>query len=355
MKVSHLILPAVAAGMFVFSIVHVVSAEGTPPRPSPPLMPAAAVTNPEARHRIAGSGAVEPAGESVLVGSHRSGVVAKRFVQAGDEVKEGSLLFCLDERAALADVALREAELQGAKAQLLRLERMPRKETIAPVAARLAEAEARLAVTDDQSSRTERLVTSRSAPEEEGVRAHQQRLAAAREVDAMKAELALLEAGTWEPDKAVARAAVAQASAILERARTERELLCVKAPLAATVLQVQVREGEFIAASTGGTGIVLGRRAPLNVRVDFDEDDIARLSPAKKATAIFRGQPDAPVPLTFVRIEPLVIPKRSLTGASTERIDTRVLQAIYSFEPAQAPRVHVGQQADVFVEASDGG
>jgi HlyD family secretion protein len=89
--------------------------------------------------------------------------------------------------------------------------------------------------------------------------------------------------------------------------------------------------------------------------VDFDENDIARLSPASKATAVFRSQPDRPVPLTFVRIEPLVVPKRSLTGASTERIDTRVLQAIYSFEPARAPQVYVGQQADVFVEAASGG
>jgi len=33
-----------------------------------------------------------------------------------------------------------------------------------------------------------------------------------------------------------------------------------------------------------------------------------------------------------VRFEPYVVPKRSLTGDSTERVDTRVLQAIYSFD-----------------------
>ena len=44
------------------------------------------------------------------------------------------------------------------------------------------------------------------------------------------------------------------------------------------------------------------------------------------------------------------MPKVSLTGQSTERTDTRVLQAIYSFDPAALP-VYVGQQMDVFIEA----
>jgi hypothetical protein len=45
-----------------------------------------------------------------------------------------------------------------------------------------------------------------------------------------------------------------------------------------------------------------------------------------------------------------VVPKRSLTGESTERVDTRVLQVLYRFDSA-AMNVYVGQQVDVFVEA----
>ena len=57
-------------------------------------------------------------------------------------------------------------------------------------------------------------------------------------------------------------------------------------------------------------------------------------------------------PITFVRFEPLVVPKQSLTGASTERVDTRVLQAVYRIEGAEFP-LFVGQQMDVFIDASD--
>jgi hypothetical protein len=45
-----------------------------------------------------------------------------------------------------------------------------------------------------------------------------------------------------------------------------------------------------------------------------------------------------------------VVPKKSLTGESTERVDTRVLQVLYKFEQSKLP-VYVGQQMDVFIEA----
>ena len=47
--------------------------------------------------------------------------------------------------------------------------------------------------------------------------------------------------------------------------------------------------------------------------------------------------------------EPYVIPKRSLTGGNTERVDTRVLQVIYAVENPDA-RLFVGQQIDAFIE-----
>ncbi len=52
-----------------------------------------------------------------------------------------------------------------------------------------------------------------------------------------------------------------------------------------------------------------------------------------------------------MKLEPFVIPKRSLTGDATERVDTRVLQAIYEIaESADSATVFVGQQMDVFID-----
>jgi hypothetical protein len=54
--------------------------------------------------------------------------------------------------------------------------------------------------------------------------------------------------------------------------------------------------------------------------------------------------------LRFVRVEPMVVPKKSLTGDNTERVDTRVLQVIYAIERSEYP-AYVGQQLDVFIDA----
>ena len=67
------------------------------------------------------------------------------------------------------------------------------------------------------------------------------------------------------------------------------------------------------------------------------------------ARATLKGHSDPFFSLRFVRIEPYVIPKKSLTGDNTERVDTRVLQVIYAID-AQGQRFFVGQQVDVFVD-----
>ena len=104
--------------------------------------------------------------------------------------------------------------------------------------------------------------------------------------------------------------------------------------------------------------VVLGSIESLHVRVDIDEHDIPRSYPLFKkgvaAEARPRGDPSMKVPyqLKFVRVEPFVIPKKSLTGDNTERVDTRVLQVIYAVERKDAP-LFVGMQMDVFINASE--
>ena len=80
------------------------------------------------------------------------------------------------------------------------------------------------------------------------------------------------------------------------------------------------------------------------------ETETWRIRPGNAALARLRGNPEISAPLTFVRFEPYVLAKRSLTGDTTERVDMRVLQAIYEFAPSAFP-AFVGQQVDVFIAA----
>ena len=96
--------------------------------------------------------------------------------------------------------------------------------------------------------------------------------------------------------------------------------------------------------------IVLGDLTSLQVRADVDEQNAMRIKPGQKATAYLKSDASKAFPLQFERIEPYVIPKVSLTGASTERVDTRVLQIIYRLKVPEGTSLYVGQQVDVFIE-----
>ncbi len=117
------------------------------------------------------------------------------------------------------------------------------------------------------------------------------------------------------------------------------------------MLKVNVRSGEFAAAGALAEPlIILGNIKPLFVRVDVDEHEAGRVRPEATAVAALRGDASVRSPLRFVRFEPLVIPKRALTGDSAERVDTRVLQVLYEMQRSDA-RFFVGQQMDVFIDA----
>src|SRR5262249_53431674 len=125
-----------------------------------------------------------------------------------------------------------------------------------------------------------------------------------------------------------------------------------KAPIDGAILKVNVRLGEYAAAGVLSAPLMtMGSIEPLHMRVDVDEADAWRVRSDSPAIARLRGNPAIAVALSFVRFEPYVLPKRSLTGDTTERVDTRVLQAIYAFRPNDFP-AFVGQQVDVFIKAS---
>jgi hypothetical protein len=136
--------------------------------------------------------------------------------------------------------------------------------------------------------------------------------------------------------------------------RTEIERLTVTSPIEGKVWRVDVRPGEFAQAGPLAEPLmVLGDDSVLHVRVEIDQTDAHRVRETAAAVASLRGDAARQAKLSFVSFEPLVKPKRALTGDGTERVDTRVLEVIYAL-PADTLRSFVGQQMDVFIEAGSG-
>jgi RND family efflux transporter MFP subunit len=294
--VRFYILPVTALVGIIF-VIRTVIAGSVPPPVAPPVVEPA---RPPYTFFVAGSGIIESISENIAIASPLAGVIKQVYVKAGDDVEKGQVLFSLDDRDALAELQVRQAQVERSRAQQ-------------------ADAETQLSlyksVTDPRAI--------------------------------MRGELLKRESGL-----AIAKAALAEAESQVSAIQTTLERMTIRAPIDGMVLQSRARVGEFAPAQVMTSPLmIVGTTNPLAVRVDVDENDAWRVETGKNAQGVLRGNTQVTFPLTFVRFEPYVIPKRSLTGESTERVDTRVLQVIYSFDKKDLP-IFVGQLVDVFIESS---
>ena len=293
-----LILPLLAIIGIIFVIRTVIVGSVPQPIAAPLISPA---QSPFPKF-VAGSGIIEASSENIAIASPLAGVIKEVLVKAGDRVERDQALFILDDRDILAEIAVRDAQVNKAKAQL-----------------------------DDTETQ---LAIYKSVNDTRAI---------------MRGELLKRESAV-----SVARAGLTEAQALLLESRTTLQRMTIRAPIAGEVLQSKARAGEFAPAQVMSSPLmVVGAVSPLAVRVDIDENDAWRVAPGSRATANLRGNTAISFNLNFSRFEPYVVPKRSLTGESFERVDTRVLQAIFTFERGTLP-VYVGQLVDVYIESDKG-
>jgi len=291
--------------------VYLVTKLNSAPPPPPPLVEPARSPYSTA---VAASGLIEAARENVRIATLKPGVVTKVFVEVGAKVKPGDPLFQLDDREA-------RAKLAGERAQLEALRAVVKTEEVLQDDLR------------DQMSRVEKLSQKNVASEDELKRKWFQ-------VELQQARIAR------------AKAEIQSAEAKLRQAEVDLELLTVRAPRDGTILQLNTRGGEYASPSAVESLMILGETDVLQIRADVDEQNAPLVKAGQPAVAYIKGDTENPIPLRFVRIEPFVIPKRSLTGDSVERVDTRVLQVIFLFDRPKAS-VYVGQQVDVFIQRGE--
>jgi HlyD family secretion protein len=308
---TRYLLPLLAIAGFLFGVYSVVSGNQPPPVAPPVIPPAQA---PFASF-IAGAGIVEAKSRNVAVGTPLPGIITGLAVKVGDRVRAGAPLFTLDDREARAELDVRRADLATARAGV-------------------GEAEAALAETRTLLRLAESVTDRRAIAIEELDRRRNAVLIAKARLDSAKAQ-------------------VEQAEAQVRAVETTLERLTVRAPMDGEILQANLRPGEFAPAGSANPPLlVMGNLDQLHIRVDIDENDAWRFKPDGRAVAYLRGNREFSTELSLAYVEPYVVPKRSLTGDSAERVDTRVLQALYSFDRAKLP-AYVGQQMDVFIEAPD--
>jgi HlyD family secretion protein len=249
------------------------------------------------KNAIAASGIIESFDRNIAVGTPASGLIEKVFVKVDDQVKKGDPLFQIDTRDLRADLLVQKANVAISLANLKKQE--------------------------DQLERLKSVQDPRAVSGEE--------------VKNRQNDVAIADA-----ERLAAESQVKQSELLIDR-------LIVKAPQGGTVLQSNIRDGEYVTAGSGAPPILLGNISTLQVRADIDEQNAFRFHFSARAFAYPKNNTALKIPLKFERVEPYVIPKRSLTGSSDERVDTRVLQVLYTFTRPKDFPVYIGQQVDVFI------
>lgn len=312
---SRIGLPIIAVVGLIAAVIFI--ARGLPDRTldEPEREPPRATGALANAARVAGAGVVEPSSEVVQIGTALSGLVMDLLVQPGDYVEKGQPLFVVDTRSLRAQLGQANAAIGEARAAI-------------------AEAQSALATASQQLALYRNVDDPAAVSRAEVIRAE-------GEANAARTRLGL----------ARARLEAAQASASL--AATEIGRATVRAPMAGEILAVNIRPGEYLSTMGGGGApfIEMGQTRPLNIRIDIDEDQAPRLAMGDEATVSPRGAADMQVQAKFVRAEPLVVPKKSLTNSAQERVDVRVLQVIYELPNRDDGLFRVGQQVDAYIPA----
>ena len=299
---------------FTFCFLLVRDLNSAQPIKDPPKTPAG---NPFGSG-VAASGLIEASTENISIGAPASGLVVEVLVEVGDKVVPGQPLFRLDDRDLRFQLPVQKASIEAASAGV-------------------AVGEANVRKSRDQLERVRAAEASRTVSAEAVEQRANELLVAEAELARAKAQVALAKAQLAQTEEQIAR-------------------LTVTAPRLGTILQKRLRAGQYLSFNGNfEPSLILGSLDVLHIRADVDEFNASRVRPEHAAKAYVKGrtaEADA-IPLKFVRFEPLVVPKKSLTGASDERVDTRVLQVIYSLARPTDPPLYVGQQVDVFIEAPE--
>lgn len=318
----------------------------TPPAPIPFQPPKSPYI-----YSIAGTGMIEASTRNIAIGTPLSALVTELYVEPGQFVHKGAPLMQLDTRVLEAQRGEAGAAKQVAIANFEKLLAKPRPEEVPPLEALVKQAETTLANEKTRLTLFESVSDKRALSIDE---LNQRRFAtqlAFYQLKEAEANLDLLNAGAWIKDLEIATAQVSQAAEALQIVDTQIETATIRAPCDGVVLQVNIRVGEFAQPPLEESPMLLfGSVSPLHMRVDIDEADAWRMREGAPANAFVRGNSTISFPMRYVYTEPYVIPKRSFTGDTTERVDTRVLQVVYSFEKNNLP-IYPGQLLDVFIES----
>jgi HlyD family secretion protein len=274
------------------------------------------------RVRVASAGAIDAGAVTLsatgyIITAHKIelaskvvGKVAWIGVEKGDRVREGQVLVRLEDDEYRARVNEATGALASLKARLDQLKNGSRPEEIAKANAELAQMQADLVNARTSLNRTRTLV-------KEGIQSQQTLDDAEARYNAQEARSAafqkafeLVRIGPRQEEIASVEAQIKQAEGTLGFAQIQLDNTIIRAPVSGTVLERNVERGEFVTTGfvgdRGAKGYVvsLANLNDLQVELDINQNDFAKLDSRQQAAVTTDAYPDRKYQGVIVEISP---------------------------------------------------
>lgn len=217
------------------------------------------------------------------------GEIVEVFVRQGDSVTQGQELARLSDWDQASDISIAEARLDGARAELQRLEVGAQQEEIDLARAQLARAEANLKFKSSEVERARELLSTATVSQATVDRAETDYAAAVADLEYARASLALVESGATREELEIARADVARLERELTFARDELSRTRIVAPLEGKVVtaDLHLKRGDFL--RTGDLLLEIEQSETVTATISVPEADIGLVQPGQVVRLRVRG------------------------------------------------------------------
>jgi HlyD family secretion protein len=281
-------------------------------------------------------------GEYVYVASPLAGQLQKLHVRRGDQVKEGVMLFELDNIPEKAAVEEAQRRLNQAKATLEDVKKGRRPTEMAALEAQLGQMKAALTYSESEMKRQKQLVGTGATSKEDLDRAVNLYDQNRHRVAELEAELQTAKLGQREDQITAAEAEMKARAATLERANWDLAQKQQQAPKSGVVFDTLYREGEWVAA--GRPVVALLPPANVKVRAFIPEPEIGSVQHGEKMEVSIDGVAPMVGTVSFISPQAEYTPPVIYSRESRSKL---VFMIELTFEPDVAAKLNPGQPVDV--------
>jgi HlyD family secretion protein len=260
-------LPLIFAAILVAGIWYAITVRNRPPE-----VRFARVVRERITSSVPTNGKVEPI-EWAEAHAEKSGAIRRILVQRGDRVAQGAPLIELDTSEDQADLASAKARVDQARAELEILTEGGRAVELSAIASDLERAKLELSIAREEYDTLSRLESKQAATRYEVTQAKDRLERAELQIRALEDRRKSLVA---RADRTAAEAKLRDAESSVAAAEERIRKSTVRAPVAGTVYQFDLKPGAYLNA--GDIVATIGRLDRVRVKVFVDEPDLGRVA-----------------------------------------------------------------------------